>query len=149
MAGLPDGFTMLPEGHEPIVSGVTIASGNTINIMPSTSVTDPPYPRLKARPPQQPQSVQRQPTDTSGQPGSSTTTPIETDAGQQDDNMDAAAQSISSASSSVASTIDGQTIVAMEGLMWESLVSPQCAPLVVMQQLQESELAENYNNSTT
>eukprot|EP00971_Amphidinium_carterae_P191779 3805161-Amphidinium_carterae.1 len=25
MAGLSDGFTMLPEGHEPIVSGVTFA----------------------------------------------------------------------------------------------------------------------------
>eukprot|EP00971_Amphidinium_carterae_P284503 5648114-Amphidinium_carterae.1 len=61
--------------------------------------------------------------------------------------VDAAAQSISSGSS-VASTIDGQTVVAMESMMWDSIVSPQCAPLV-RQQLQEGELAEGYNSNTT
>eukprot|EP00971_Amphidinium_carterae_P086632 1714408-Amphidinium_carterae.1 len=73
---------------------------------------------------------------------------METDGEQPDDTMGATAQSISSgsASSLFASTIDGQTIVAMESLMWESLVSPQCSPLV-MQQLRESELTTDYNRN--
>eukprot|EP00971_Amphidinium_carterae_P148952 2953126-Amphidinium_carterae.1 len=35
MAGLPDGFAMIPEGHEAVPSPVTTASGNTINVLPS------------------------------------------------------------------------------------------------------------------
>eukprot|EP00971_Amphidinium_carterae_P015095 297938-Amphidinium_carterae.1 len=60
----------------------------------------------------------------------------------------AAAQSVHSSASSVASSIDGRTLVAMEGLMWDSIVSPQCAPLV-RQQLQEAELANKHNLTTT
>eukprot|EP00971_Amphidinium_carterae_P116739 2312192-Amphidinium_carterae.1 len=79
--------------------------------------------------------------------------PMETDEEQDADNReaDAAAQSISSGSS-VASAIDGQTVVAMEGMMWDSIVSPQCAPLVMQQlrlNLREGELAKGYNNNTT
>eukprot|EP00971_Amphidinium_carterae_P281084 5581139-Amphidinium_carterae.1 len=50
---------------------------------------------------------------------------------------DAAAQSIAN-SSSMGSTVDGQTTVAMESMMWDSIVSRQCSPLV-RQQLQEAE----------
>eukprot|EP00971_Amphidinium_carterae_P164558 3262389-Amphidinium_carterae.1 len=53
MAGPTDDYTVLPEEQDPIVPGVTIGRSNTIHIASST--TDPPYPRLKARPPQPPQ----------------------------------------------------------------------------------------------
>eukprot|EP00971_Amphidinium_carterae_P246901 4903621-Amphidinium_carterae.1 len=76
--------------------------------------------------------------------------PMDTDEEHQTDNReaDAAAQSISSGSSVASSAIDGQTVVAMEGMMWDSIVSPQCSPLV-MQQLREGELAVGYSNNTT
>eukprot|EP00971_Amphidinium_carterae_P067984 1345326-Amphidinium_carterae.1 len=32
MAGIPEGFTMLPEGQEPVFSGVTIGNGAVVNI---------------------------------------------------------------------------------------------------------------------
>eukprot|EP00971_Amphidinium_carterae_P001299 25664-Amphidinium_carterae.1 len=74
---------------------------------------------------------------------------METDEEPQVENVevDAAAQSISSGSS-VASSIDGQTIVAMESMMWDSIVSPQCTPLV-RQQLQEGELTVDYHKNVT
>eukprot|EP00971_Amphidinium_carterae_P135983 2694536-Amphidinium_carterae.1 len=81
----------------------------------------------------------------------STPIPMQTDAEQPDETMEegAAAQSVhSSSASSVASSIDGRTLVAMESLMWDSIVSPQCAPLV-RQQLQEAELADNHYLTTT
>eukprot|EP00971_Amphidinium_carterae_P306922 6099521-Amphidinium_carterae.1 len=55
------------------------------------------------------------------------------------------AQSISSGSSS-SSSLDGQVIVAMESLMWDSLASQQCAA-VVLQRLLEGELTAEYNRS--
>eukprot|EP00971_Amphidinium_carterae_P096055 1900835-Amphidinium_carterae.1 len=53
MAGPTDDYAVIPEEQDPIVPGVTIGRSNTIHIASST--TDPPYPRLKARPPQPPQ----------------------------------------------------------------------------------------------
>eukprot|EP00971_Amphidinium_carterae_P136653 2707514-Amphidinium_carterae.1 len=55
MAGLPEGFTMLPEGQEPIYSGITIGNGAAVNVMPTSA--DSQYPRLKAPAPQPPQSA--------------------------------------------------------------------------------------------
>eukprot|EP00971_Amphidinium_carterae_P217810 4323848-Amphidinium_carterae.1 len=59
MAGLPEGFAMLPEGQEAIYSGITIGNGAVANVMPSTA--DPQRPQLKARPPQEPQLAQSVP----------------------------------------------------------------------------------------
>eukprot|EP00971_Amphidinium_carterae_P157931 3130398-Amphidinium_carterae.1 len=59
--------------------------------------------------------------------------PMETDEEQDTDNREAgaAAQSISSGFSVASSTIDGQTVVSMESMMWDSIVSPQCSPVVM------------------
>eukprot|EP00971_Amphidinium_carterae_P184270 3658526-Amphidinium_carterae.1 len=64
-------------------------------------------------------------------------TPMETDE-QADDTM--GAQSISSASqSSIATTI----VMDIESMMWDTVVTPQCAP-IVLQQLVEAEFAPQF-----
>eukprot|EP00971_Amphidinium_carterae_P304824 6057407-Amphidinium_carterae.1 len=55
------------------------------------------------------------------------------------------AQSISSASqsSSIATTI----VMDIENMMWDTVVTPQCAP-IVLQQLVEAELTSDYNGNS-
>eukprot|EP00971_Amphidinium_carterae_P193402 3837804-Amphidinium_carterae.1 len=127
MAGLPEGFAMLPEGQEPIYSGVTIGAGATVNV-----VSNPQYPRLKAPAPQPPQSAPRPSTAASP---TSPTEPMETDGEQRDETMGTGAQSISSGSTtSIATTI----VMDIKSLMWDSIVSGQCAPVVLQQLKRQS-----------
>eukprot|EP00971_Amphidinium_carterae_P165969 3289677-Amphidinium_carterae.1 len=44
--------------------------------------------------------------------------------------------------------MDGQTMVSLESMMWDSIVSPQCSTLV-RQQLQEAELAQDFQRNGT
>eukprot|EP00971_Amphidinium_carterae_P306923 6099521-Amphidinium_carterae.2 len=57
MAGLPEGFTMLPEGQETLYPGVAVVNGAVVSTVPTPA--DPQYPRLKAPAPQPPQSAPR------------------------------------------------------------------------------------------
>eukprot|EP00971_Amphidinium_carterae_P180995 3590690-Amphidinium_carterae.1 len=69
----------------------------------------------------------------------SSTTPMETGGdAEADDNADVTmgAQSISSASSQT--TVSSYTVLNVETMMWEAVVSPQCVP-IVQQQLEDSD----------
>eukprot|EP00971_Amphidinium_carterae_P047935 944050-Amphidinium_carterae.1 len=44
--------------------------------------------------------------------------------------------------------MDAQTMVSLESMMWDSIVSPQCSSLV-RQQLQEAELAQDFQRNGT
>eukprot|EP00971_Amphidinium_carterae_P348809 6490681-Amphidinium_carterae.2 len=149
MAGIPEEFAMVMvhEAQSGVpTSTVTIGAGATVNIMSQG--------RLKAPAPPPPQSTTPRPstsanptsptgaapTGTAGQPGASTT-PMDTDGEQPDDTM--GAQSISSGStSSIATTI----VMDIESMMWDSIMTPQCAP-VVLQQLIETEFAPQFYTS--
>eukprot|EP00971_Amphidinium_carterae_P057590 1138972-Amphidinium_carterae.1 len=74
---------------------------------------------------------------------------METDDEPQVNNAEgnAAAQSISSGSL-VVSSMDGQTMVSIESMMWDSVVSPQCSPLG-RQQIQEGELTQDFQKNGT
>eukprot|EP00971_Amphidinium_carterae_P071692 1417985-Amphidinium_carterae.1 len=124
MAGLPDGFAMLPEGQEPVVSGVTFAA----QARPSRQPQSVPKPSAAASPTSPPDTM---PTGTAGQPSAATTTEaMETDNEQPDDTMGASAQSISSGSRTASSLAN--TIVAdIKSMMWEAIASRQCAPMVM------------------
>eukprot|EP00971_Amphidinium_carterae_P284649 5651401-Amphidinium_carterae.2 len=142
--GVADGFAVVYEAQ----SGVTIGAG-------SSTVEALQQPRLKAPAPPPPQSTtprpltaaqptsrtSQRPTGTAGQSGASTTpmaTPMETDNEQADDTM--GAQSISSASqSSTATTI----VMDIESMMWDTVVTPQCAR-IVLRQLVEAEFTPQF-----
>eukprot|EP00971_Amphidinium_carterae_P120288 2383579-Amphidinium_carterae.1 len=65
---------------------------------------------------------------------------METDGEQQDEAMGTGAQSISSGStSSIVTTI----VMDIKNMMWDSIVSGPCAP-IVLQQLIETELAPQF-----
>eukprot|EP00971_Amphidinium_carterae_P233741 4638465-Amphidinium_carterae.1 len=146
MAGLPDGFTMLPEEHGPIQhSGVTIAAGNTINVLPTTSPGGVSFATADATTPM-PQSVPRpstaanpasppgtMPTGRAGQPSTESMDPMDTDGipeEQPDDTMGASAQSISSGSRT-STSLAGTIVFDIQSLMWEAIVSRQCAPMIL------------------
>eukprot|EP00971_Amphidinium_carterae_P057753 1142159-Amphidinium_carterae.1 len=150
MAGLPDGFTMLPEEHEPVHRrGVTIAAGNTINGLPTATQSSVSFATAdETVPPQtgRAQSVPKPstahsptsppgtiPTGRAGQPSTSATASMDMDAEPeepQDDTMGASAQSISSGSRT-STSLAGTIVVDIQSLMWEAVVSRQCAPMIL------------------
>eukprot|EP00971_Amphidinium_carterae_P337543 6474396-Amphidinium_carterae.1 len=145
MASIPEDFALVYEAQSGVTqSAVSIGAGPTVNIVQ--------HPQLKAPAPPPPQSATPRPS-TSANPTSPTghlptraagqssasTTPMDTDGEQQDDTM--GAQSISSGStSSIATTI----VMDIESMMWDSMVSKQCAPMV-LQQLIEAEFDRTEN----
>eukprot|EP00971_Amphidinium_carterae_P007725 153034-Amphidinium_carterae.1 len=71
------------------------------------------------------------PTGRAGQPSAGSTEPMDTDGvpeDQPDDAMGASAQSISSSSRTASSLAN---VVDIKSLMWEAIVSRQCAPMIL------------------
>eukprot|EP00971_Amphidinium_carterae_P030980 609459-Amphidinium_carterae.1 len=79
MAGLPDGFTMLPEGQAPIANGVTFATeDDTVHTVPPASYRTPQRPQSVPRPSTSANPVSppgTMPTGTAGQSSTGSTAP--------------------------------------------------------------------------
>eukprot|EP00971_Amphidinium_carterae_P258971 5139588-Amphidinium_carterae.1 len=71
------------------------------------------------------------PTGSAGQPSTSATAPMDMDSGDEQQADETMGQSAQSISSSRTSTSMAETIIDLQSLMWGSVVSPQCAPMIL------------------